>query len=171
MKFLCNFYKRNFLKILLVIPINALGKNSTQVFCKSYKGISYRFYSFVPININSVVWYLGCVSFHIIVSAQVIYSAICSRLILTDDQITYLIIYLFIVYRSVQPVRVLKVAVPIRNWPSGPRPRHYFKLWVTPGPLCNLANQLWKLQSLMGQQHPPAQGYIYIRFALILQVV
>ena len=24
-------------------------------FCKSYKGISYRFYTFVPININSVL--------------------------------------------------------------------------------------------------------------------
>ena len=72
MKFLCNFSKRNFLQILLVLPINAIGKNSTQVFFlvhlqvlpiesignsfwKSYKGISYRFYSFVPININSVV--------------------------------------------------------------------------------------------------------------------
>ena len=35
---------------LQVIPIESIGNS----FCKSYKGISYRFYSFVPININSV---------------------------------------------------------------------------------------------------------------------
>ena len=31
------------------IPIESIGNS----FCKSYRGISYRFYSFVPININS----------------------------------------------------------------------------------------------------------------------
>ena len=56
MKFLCNFYKRKklvwsfFLVHLQVIPIKYIGNS----FCKSYNGISYRFYSFVPININSV---------------------------------------------------------------------------------------------------------------------
>ena len=65
MKFLHNFYKGNFLYILLVLPINAIGKTCVEFFPSAFIGntdiesIGNSFCkSYIEFHIDSIVLYL-----------------------------------------------------------------------------------------------------------------